>query len=81
MIDNGNVGHYTGYNLIGRTEVEPFPVNPDFKKTGRFWLFALTRCSRHRMRAARESFASVTPMQNAATTVGTGIPAAAACVA
>ncbi len=41
VIDNIEVGHYAGYNLVGRTEVEPLPIDPDFKKTGRFWLFAL----------------------------------------
>jgi hypothetical protein len=41
IIDNTEVGHCAGYNLIGRTEVEPLPLDPDFKKTGRFWLFAL----------------------------------------
>ena len=41
IIDNIDVGHYAGYNLVGRTEVEPLPIDPDFKKTGRFWLFAL----------------------------------------
>jgi hypothetical protein len=30
------VGHYAGYNIVGRTEVEPIP-----KKTGRLWLFGL----------------------------------------
>jgi hypothetical protein len=35
------IGHYAGYQLVGRTEVEPIPVDPDFKKTGRYWLFAL----------------------------------------
>jgi len=37
----GQVGHYSGYDLVGRTEVQPLPVDPDFKKTGRLWLFAL----------------------------------------
>ena len=41
IIDSIEVGHYEGYNLVGRTEVEPLPVDPDFKKTNRFWLFAL----------------------------------------
>jgi hypothetical protein len=41
IIDNTEVDHCAGYNLIGRTEVEPLPLDPDFKKTGRFWLFAL----------------------------------------
>jgi hypothetical protein len=35
------VGHYAGYDLVGRTEVEPMPIDPDFKKTGRLWLFGL----------------------------------------
>jgi Protein of unknown function (DUF1329) len=35
------VGHYAGYDLVGRTEVEPLPIDPDFKKTNRLWLFAL----------------------------------------
>src|SRR5579863_3423642 len=33
------VGHYSGYDLVGRTEVEPMPTDPDFKITGRLWLF------------------------------------------
>jgi|YelNatPaOPRAMG01_1025707.scaffolds.fasta_scaffold00691_3 hypothetical protein len=35
------VGHYAGYNEVGRTEVDPIPVDPDFKITNRVWLFAL----------------------------------------
>ena len=34
-------GHYAGYDLVGRTEVEPIPVDPDFKHTNRLWLFLL----------------------------------------
>jgi len=34
-------GHYAGYNLTGRTEVEPLPTDPDFKTTGRLWLFGM----------------------------------------
>ena len=41
MIEYFQVGHYTGYDLVGRTEVEPLPIDPDFKKTDRLWLFAL----------------------------------------
>jgi hypothetical protein len=40
-IDDTQVGHYAGYSEVGRTEVEPMPVDPDFKITGRLWLFAL----------------------------------------
>jgi hypothetical protein len=35
------VGHYAGYQLVGRTEVEPLPFDPDFRHSGRYWLFAL----------------------------------------
>jgi len=35
------IGHYAGYDLVGRTEVEPIPTDPDFKATGRYWLFGL----------------------------------------
>jgi hypothetical protein len=41
QIEYFQIGHYAGYDLVGRTEVEPVPVDPDFKKTGRYWLFAL----------------------------------------
>jgi Protein of unknown function (DUF1329) len=41
QIDDTWVGHYAGYSLIGRTEVEPIPVDPDFKISGRYWLFGL----------------------------------------
>ncbi len=35
------LGHYAGYNEMGRTEVEPLPVDPDFKQTGRLGMSAL----------------------------------------
>ncbi len=35
------VGHYAGYDEVGRTEVEPLPIDPDYKVTNRVWLFAL----------------------------------------
>ncbi|MGH7780432.1 MAG: DUF1329 domain-containing protein [Candidatus Binataceae bacterium] len=40
-IDDTMVGHYAGYSEVGRTEVEPLPTDPDFKLTGRLWMFAL----------------------------------------
>ena len=40
IIENIEVGHYAGYNLVGRTEVEPIPIDPDYKSSG-LWLFAL----------------------------------------
>jgi hypothetical protein len=41
QIDHTQVGHYAGYRLVGRTEVEPMPIDPDFVRTGRYWLFGL----------------------------------------
>jgi hypothetical protein len=41
QIEYFQIGHYAGYDLVGRTEVEPLPIDPDFKKTGRYWLFGL----------------------------------------
>ncbi len=41
VIDEIDVGHYAGYNEVGRTEVEPMPIDKDFLKTGRYWLFGL----------------------------------------
>jgi len=35
------IGHYAGYNEVGRTEVEPLPIDPDFKVTGRYYLALL----------------------------------------
>ncbi len=35
------VGHYAGYNEVGRTEVDPIPIDPDFKSTGRYFLSLL----------------------------------------
>jgi hypothetical protein len=41
VINDIQVGHYAGYDLIGRTEVEPVPIDPDYQKTNRLWLFGL----------------------------------------
>jgi len=35
------IGHYAGYSFVGRTEVNPLPVDPNFKVSGRLWAFAL----------------------------------------
>jgi hypothetical protein len=35
------IGHYMGYDLVGRTEVEPMPIDPDFRMTNRLWIFGL----------------------------------------
>src|SRR5215475_14297243 len=35
------IGHYMGYDLVGRTEVQPLPIDPDFKTTNRLWIFGL----------------------------------------
>jgi hypothetical protein len=40
-LESIQIGHYAGYNLVGRTEVQPMPTDPDFQNSGRYWLFAL----------------------------------------
>ena len=40
-IAQGSLGHYAGYDQVGRVEVEPMPIDPDFKKNGRLWMFWL----------------------------------------
>jgi Protein of unknown function (DUF1329) len=39
-IDYYEMGHLASYNLVGRTEVEPIPIDPDFLRTGRYILMA-----------------------------------------
>ncbi|HLX38275.1 MAG TPA: DUF1329 domain-containing protein, partial [Candidatus Binataceae bacterium] len=41
QVEYFQIGHYAGYDLVGRTEVDPLPIDPDFKKTNRVWLFGL----------------------------------------
>ncbi len=41
QVGYGTLGHYAGYDQVGRVEVEPMPTDPDFKKNGRLWLFYL----------------------------------------
>ena len=41
IINDTMVGHYAGYSEVGRTEVQPLPTDPDYKKTNRMWLFGL----------------------------------------
>ncbi len=36
-----SVGHYAGYNEVGRTEVDPMPVDPDFLVSGRYSMTGL----------------------------------------
>jgi hypothetical protein len=40
-VNDFEIGHYAGYNEVGRTEVEPTPTDPDFKTTGRYYLALL----------------------------------------
>jgi len=37
MLDYSETGHLAGYYNIGRTEVEPLPVDPDLKTSGVWW--------------------------------------------
>lgn len=40
VVEHYVYGHFASYNLVGRVDVEPMPVDPDFKITGRYWLAA-----------------------------------------
>jgi Protein of unknown function (DUF1329) len=39
-IDYYEMGHLASYNLVGRTEVNPMPTDPDFRTSGRLLLMA-----------------------------------------
>jgi hypothetical protein len=39
-IDYYEMGNLASYNLVGRTEVEPIPIDPDFLTSGRYILMA-----------------------------------------
>ncbi len=41
VLESYQFGHYAGYSLVGRTEVQPTPIDPDFKESNRYWLFGL----------------------------------------
>jgi len=45
QVDYFQIAHCAGYSMVGRTEVEPMPVAPDFKETGRLLLMRDTRAS------------------------------------
>jgi hypothetical protein len=40
-LESIQAGHYAGYNMAGRTEVQPTPTDPEFNASGRYWIFAL----------------------------------------
>ena len=79
QIEYFQIGHYAGYDLVGRIEVEPLPIDPDFKSTGRYWLFALIRSSRPRRSGAPASSAGAMPIPSVATIYGTWRVARAGC--
>jgi hypothetical protein len=41
VLDYFQIGHYAGYDEVGRTEVDPIPIDPDYKVTNRYSLFGL----------------------------------------
>jgi hypothetical protein len=62
QIEYFQIGHYAGYGLVGRTEVEPMPIDPDFKSTERYWLLAFTQSSRPMRSVAPASSAGAMPI-------------------
>ena len=71
------VGHYAGYNEVGRTEVDPIPIDPDFKSHRALLPELLYPVLAPQMRAAPDSSSSAMPIQLAMTTRGPGHPVAA----
>ena len=82
QIEYFQIGHYAGYDLVGRTEVEPIPTDPDSSRppaaTG---CSACTRFWRRRKFAEPDSSDGATPIRNVATTSGASTPARAASAA
>ncbi len=64
QIEYFQIGHYAGYDLVGRTEVEPLPTDPDF----------CIRCSRPRKFVAPVLSAGATPIPSAVTISGVSMP-------
>jgi len=40
LLYDSELGHFAGYSNIGRTEVEPMPLDPDMRATGIWWRFS-----------------------------------------
>jgi len=81
QIEYFEIGHYAGYNLVGRTEVNPCAADPDFKSTGRYWLFGLYPIlSPQEIRGRTDSF-GVMLIRNEGTTFVSRVPAAGGCAA
>lgn len=41
VVEYEEIGHYRVYNFVGRTEVNPLPVDPDFKSNGLYFMSAI----------------------------------------
>ena len=82
QIEYFQIGHYAGYDLVGRTEVEPHADGSRISRppaaTG---CSACTRFSLRRKFEGPDSSDGVTPIRNAATTSGASTPARAASAA
>ena len=63
VLDEIDVGHYAGYNEIGRTEVDPMPIDQDFKKTGVTGCSGSTRSWRRKVCAAPAFCAIAMPIR------------------
>ena len=72
------IGHYAGYDLVGRTEVEPIRTDPDYKATNRLWMFALYPILSPQEIRGTGSSAGVMAIPSAVTTTGRSARAAAA---
>jgi hypothetical protein len=68
------IGHYAGYNEVGRTEVEPMPIDPDFKATGRYYMSLLYPVLAPASDRGTGSSSSAMPIRTRMMTVGAGMP-------
>jgi hypothetical protein len=41
VVEYEEIGHYRAYNFVGHTEVDPIPIDPDFKSSGLYFMSAI----------------------------------------
>ena len=75
----GQLGHYAGYNLVGRTEVDPIPIDTDFKRPTGYGCSCSAPSSRPRTLAVPACCVIVTASLIMATIPGVGRPARGVC--
>ena len=76
------IGHYAGYDLVGRVEVEPMPIEPVFQRRDGCGSSVSIPCWRRRRSAAETASSAIAmPTRTRAMTIGRGRMRRAACAA